>query len=340
MPSLRSGRGQARRRAVEFGRGSPWRAPSSASSPRPRPCTPGRRRGHGWPQARRCDPPRHRSSDTPAPSASPACRPCCRTSSPGPFPAGARETRTTGWKIQCSAVAIDFHGHRIDEERHVLSLTSSTMVCGDCQPCSRTVGLRTRIRGRPGTRLRARFHKPSTRHRTRRPRAGRNRRGLPARSIGDERLQRRLVCRGHLLADHGDDLFKPFVLDLFVARRHLDRLLLDPTMRATNRIGIVTRVRAAAAARAASGAGGCPSATPGCRARSRARPSSRPCRALGHRLDHAVLVPLPDMSPPSESLSEYSRCRGRGGRSGKPAAGAAALRRAAARRLTASTVLS
>ena len=37
------------------------------------------------------------------------------------------------------------------------SLTISTIVCVDCQPCSSIVGLNTRTRARPGSRLRAKF---------------------------------------------------------------------------------------------------------------------------------------------------------------------------------------
>ena len=73
-------------------------------------------------------------------------------------PSAARTTPTIGWMIRCSVRPCRLTSIATESTRNGMSsLTISTTVCRDCQPCSSSVGLKARTRARPGSRLRAKF---------------------------------------------------------------------------------------------------------------------------------------------------------------------------------------
>ena len=70
-----------------------------------------------------------------------------------------RFTRIIGWTIRWSVSPWRFTSIVTESTRNGMSsLTISMIVCVDCQPCSCTLGLKTRTRGLPASRLRAKFH--------------------------------------------------------------------------------------------------------------------------------------------------------------------------------------
>ncbi len=70
----------------------------------------------------------------------------------------ARFTRMIGWTIRWSVSPWRFTSIVTESTRNGMSsLTISMIVCVDCQPCSWTLGLKTRTRGLPGSRFRAKF---------------------------------------------------------------------------------------------------------------------------------------------------------------------------------------
>ena len=77
---------------------------------------------------------------------------------PVSVPSAARATVTIGWMMRCSVSPWRLTSIVTESTRNGMSsLTISTIVCVDCQPCSSIVGLNTRTFARPGSRLRAKF---------------------------------------------------------------------------------------------------------------------------------------------------------------------------------------
>ena len=64
----------------------------------------------------------------------------------------------TGCTMRCSVTPCRFTSIvTVSTRKGMSSLTISTTVCFDCQPCSCTPGLNTRTRAVPGSRRRAKF---------------------------------------------------------------------------------------------------------------------------------------------------------------------------------------